>query len=150
MRVLLHTGKGGVGKTSLALATALGAAEHGHRVFVVSTDSAHSLGDALGRKVGPRPLEVAPRVMAQEVAALTELDRAWSEIQTFLTELFREENAEIAAEELLVFPGSKSSSPCALCAISRLAGTAMSASWIVRPPVRPCVCCACPMCCASS
>ena len=53
MRVLLHTGKGGVGKTSLALATALAAAEHGHRVFVLSTDASHSLGDALGRRVGP-------------------------------------------------------------------------------------------------
>jgi arsenite-transporting ATPase len=59
MRVLLYVGKGGVGKTSLAVATALGAAAHGHRVFVLSTDSAHSLGDALGRPVGPKPVSVA-------------------------------------------------------------------------------------------
>ncbi|TFG91577.1 MAG: ArsA family ATPase [Myxococcales bacterium] len=81
MRVLLLTGKGGVGKTSLSLATAFQAAAHGHRVFVLSTDSAHSLGDALGRPVGPRPVEIAPGVTAQEVTALAELDRSWSEIQ---------------------------------------------------------------------
>jgi arsenite-transporting ATPase len=105
MRVLLHTGKGGVGKTSLAVATALGAAEHGHRVFVLSTDSAHSVGDALGRSVGPRPVEVAPNVVAQEVAALSELDRSWSEIQAFFQEMLRDDADELVAEELLVFPG---------------------------------------------
>ena len=70
MRVLLHTGKGGVGKTTLALASALGAAEHGHRVFVLSTDAAHSLGDALGRRVGSSPVAVAPGVVAHEVSVL--------------------------------------------------------------------------------
>jgi arsenite-transporting ATPase len=105
MRVLLHTGKGGDGKTSLAVATALGAAEHGHRVFVLSTDSAHSVGDALGRRVGPHPVEVAPNVVAQEVAALTELDRSWSEIQRFFREMLRDDADELVAEELLVFPG---------------------------------------------
>jgi arsenite-transporting ATPase len=105
MRVLLHTGKGGVGKTSLALASALGAAAHGHRVFVLSTDSAHSLGDALGRPVGPQPVEIAPGVPAQEVAALAELDRAWSEIQEFFAQLLRGAEDELAFEELLVFPG---------------------------------------------
>ncbi len=105
MRVLLHTGKGGVGKTSLAVATALGAAQHGHRVFLFSTDSAHSLGDALGREVGPLPAEVADGVVAQEVSALTELDRSWSEIQEWLHELLRDDTDELVAEELLVFPG---------------------------------------------
>ncbi|MGH0035842.1 MAG: ArsA family ATPase [Myxococcota bacterium] len=105
MRVLLHTGKGGVGKTTVALATALGAARHGHRVFVLSTDPAHSLGDALGRPVGPRPVEVAPGVVAREVGVLDELDRAWSEIQDWLRELLRDEADELVAEELLVFPG---------------------------------------------
>jgi len=105
MRVLLHTGKGGVGKTSLAVATALGAAEHGHRVFVLSTDSAHSVGDALGRPVGPSPVEVAPNVVAQEVSALAEFDRSWSEIQRFFQEMLRDDADELVAEELLVFPG---------------------------------------------
>jgi arsenite-transporting ATPase len=105
MRVLLHTGKGGVGKTSLALATALGAAEHGHRVFVLSTDSAHSLGDALGRPVGARPVEVAPRVVAREISALAELDRSWAEIQRWLRGLLRPGEGDLLAEELLVLPG---------------------------------------------
>lgn len=105
MRVLLHTGKGGVGKTTLALATALGAAEHGHRVFVLSTDSAHSLGDALGRRIGPRPVAIAEGVVAQEVGVLDELDRAWSEIQEWLRQLLRDDADEMVADELLVFPG---------------------------------------------
>jgi arsenite-transporting ATPase len=105
VRVLLYTGKGGVGKTSLAVATALAAAEHGHRVFLLSTDSAHSVGDALGRSVGPHPLEVAPGVVAQEVAALAELDRSWSEIQEWLHAFLRSDTEELVAEELLVFPG---------------------------------------------
>jgi arsenite-transporting ATPase len=105
MRVLLYTGKGGVGKTSLALASALQVAEHGHRVAVLSTDSAHSLGDALGRAVGPHLRPIAPGVAAQEVAALAELDRAWSEIQAWLVALLQGDGEEVAAEELLVFPG---------------------------------------------
>lgn len=105
MRVLLHTGKGGVGKTTMALATALGAAEHGHRVFVLSMDPAHSLGDALGRPIGSSPKSIAPGVVAQEVGVLDELDRAWSEIQDWLRQLLREETDELVAEELLVFPG---------------------------------------------
>jgi arsenite-transporting ATPase len=105
VRVLLHTGKGGVGKTSLALATALGAAAHGHRVFVLSTDAAHSLGDALGRRVGPEPVAVAEDVVAQEVATLAELDRSWAAIERFFRELLAGEEGLLAVEELLVFPG---------------------------------------------
>lgn len=105
MRVLLYTGKGGVGKTSLALASALGAAAHGHRVFVLSTDAAHSVGDALGRRVGPHPVEIAERVTAQEVATLAELDRSWTAIEQFFRDLLAADDGLLAAEELLVFPG---------------------------------------------
>lgn len=105
MRVLLHTGKGGVGKTTLALATAFGAARHGHRVCVLSTDPAHSLGDALGEAVGPNPKRVADGVYAREIRAQVELDRAWQSVQSWLRELLREEADELVAEELLAFPG---------------------------------------------
>ena len=114
MRILLHTGKGGVGKTTLALASALGAARHGHRVFVLSTDSAHSLADALGTSLGPTPVEVAERVKVQELSVLDELDRAWTVVQRWLTELMSGSladeagsagAAEMVAEELLALPG---------------------------------------------
>jgi arsenite-transporting ATPase len=110
MRVLLHTGKGGVGKTTMALTTAFGAALHGHRVFVLSTDAAHSIGDVLGRKLGPRPEEAAPGVTVQELSVLDELDDAWSVVQEWLELFLRGEagpegEEEMVAEELLAFPG---------------------------------------------
>lgn len=105
MRVILLTGKGGVGKTSHSVATALGAAQRGHRVFLLSTDSAHSLGDSFGCRIGPRPVTVANNLVAQEVGVLDELAHSWSEIQEWLRELLREETDELVAEELLVFPG---------------------------------------------
>jgi arsenite-transporting ATPase len=105
MRVVLLTGKGGVGKTTLSAATALGAAAHGHRVFLLSTDPAHSVGDALGRPVGGRPVEVAPNVVAQEIAVLDEIERSWAPIQAWLRQLLREDADELVAEEILVFPG---------------------------------------------
>jgi len=105
MRVLLHTGKGGVGKTTLALATALGAARHGHRVCVLSSDPAHSLADALGMPVGATARRITDGVWAREIHAQVELDRAWSSIQSWLRELMRDEADELVAEELLAFPG---------------------------------------------
>ncbi len=105
MRVILHVGKGGVGKTTLSLATALGAAEAGHRVCVLSTDSAHSLGDALGHGVGPKRVSIAPGVEAREVSAQDELADSWLEIQAWLRELLRDEADDMVVDELLVFPG---------------------------------------------
>ena len=98
-------GKGGVGKTTLSLATALAAAKAGHRVFVLSTDVAHSLGDALGRPVGSKPVEIAERIVAREIGVLDELALSWTEIQSWLRELLRDEADEMVVEELLVFPG---------------------------------------------
>ncbi len=105
MRVLVYTGKGGVGKTTLALASALGAAQHGHRVCVLSTDPAHSLADALGMPVGPHPRRITENVYAREISAQVELDGAWKEVQAWLRELLREEADSLIAEELLAFPG---------------------------------------------
>ena len=107
MRVLLHTGKGGVGKTSVAVATALGAA-----ATVTACSALHRLGaqpgDALARPVGPQPVEIAPNVIAQEISALAEMERSWSAIQDWLRALLREQSDELAAEELLVLPGWRS------------------------------------------
>ena len=110
MRVLLHMGKGGVGKTTMALASAFGAARHGHRVYVLSTDAAHSLGDALGMPLGPHPQEVAPGVTVHELSLLDELDDAWAVIQQWLEAFLRDERGadseqDMVAEELLAFPG---------------------------------------------
>lgn len=105
MRVLLVSGKGGVGKTTHALATAFGAAAHGHRACVLSVDPAHSLGGALGRPVGSRATRVAAGVVAREVNAQDELDRSWSEIQRWLRGLLRDGANDLVAEEVLVFPG---------------------------------------------
>jgi len=110
MRVLLHTGKGGVGKTTMALASAFGAAEHGHRVFVLSTDAAHSIGDALGTSLGSAPRQVGERVTVQELSVLDELDDAWAVLQDWINVFLRGERQEdgeeeLVAEELLAFPG---------------------------------------------
>lgn len=105
MRVLLHTGKGGVGKTTIALATAFGAAKHGHRVCVLSTDPAHSLSDALAQTVGPNMTPIAEGVSAREIRAQTELDRSWGSVQAWLRELLREDADALVAEELVAFPG---------------------------------------------
>jgi arsenite-transporting ATPase len=113
MRVLLHTGKGGVGKTTMALATAFGAAAHGHRVFLLSTDAAHSIGDALGTTLGAGPEPVAPGVTVQELSVLDELDEAWAVVQQWMNAFLRgervkgdeESEEEMVAEELLAFPG---------------------------------------------
>ena len=67
MRVVLYTGKGGVGKTTTAAATAVHAARSGRSTLVASADSAHSLGDVLERRLGPRPSRIAPNLDALEV-----------------------------------------------------------------------------------
>jgi arsenite-transporting ATPase len=106
MRVIIYTGKGGVGKTSLAAATALGAAARGHRTLVLSTDAAHSLGDSLGVQLGPDPVQVADRVEAVEIDVLTELERSWKAVHEYLLRLLASQGVEeITAQEVVILPG---------------------------------------------
>ena len=76
-RILVYTGKGGVGKTSVAAATALACADRGYRTIVMSTDIAHSLGDAFDRELGPTPVEIAPNLWAQESDVFFNVARAF-------------------------------------------------------------------------
>ena len=106
MRVLLVTGKGGVGKTTVSAATAVRAADLGYRTLVMSTDPAHSLADAFQVELGDQPTHVTALLEAQQVNAQQRLEESWGEVRDALTELFDWSGLKgIEAEELTVFPG---------------------------------------------
>jgi arsenite-transporting ATPase len=106
MRLILFTGKGGVGKTTLSAATALLCAKKGHKTLVISTDAAHSLSDSLEVPLTNRPSEIAPNLFGREVNALEEIEKKWGEIRVYLAEFFASQGvSSIEAEELSVFPG---------------------------------------------
>ena len=106
MRVIVHTGKGGVGKTSISAATALRCAELGLKTIVVSTDTAHSLGDALDQTVGPEPVEIAPNLWAQELDTRYSMRKYWGKIQEYLGAFFNREGiAKVNASEVTIIPG---------------------------------------------
>jgi arsenite-transporting ATPase len=105
-RILLYTGKGGVGKTSIAAATALLCAERGLRTLVLSTDIAHSLADAFDLPLGPEPGEIAPNLWGQEPDVYFNIARYWRTIQNYVTQLFSWHGLdEVMAEEMTVLPG---------------------------------------------
>jgi arsenite/tail-anchored protein-transporting ATPase len=105
-RVLLFTGKGGVGKTTTAAATALRCADAGLRTMVLSTDPAHSLADAFDRPLGDLSVEIAPDLWGQQLDAQDRMEEAWEEIQGWLLEVFRWAGLDaLEAEELSVIPG---------------------------------------------
>ena len=105
-RILLYTGKGGVGKTSVAAATAVLSAQRGVRTLVVSTDIAHSLADALDTPVGPTPREIAPNLWAHEPDVFFNISRYWRTIQSYFASLFSWGGLdEVMAEEMTVLPG---------------------------------------------
>ncbi len=124
-RVIVHTGKGGVGKTTVAAATALRCADRGQRTIVLSTDAAHSLGDALDTRLGAEPLPIAPNLWAQEVNALHEMERNWGRVQQYLTDLLSWQGFEgLTNEELTVMPGTEE-----LFALLRIKGHAESGAY---------------------
>jgi arsenite-transporting ATPase len=105
-RTILYTGKGGVGKTSVAAATARACADAGQRTLVLSTDPAHSLADALRVPLGSQPTAVGDRLDAQQVQAQDELERNWAAMQDWLGQVLVERGVDrISAEELTVPPG---------------------------------------------
>lgn len=106
MRVLLVTGKGGVGKTTVSAATAVHAADLGYRTLVMSTDPAHSLADAFELDFGDAPTQVTSHLAAQQINSQQRLEESWGEVRDALTELFDWSGLKgIEAEELTVFPG---------------------------------------------
>jgi arsenite-transporting ATPase len=106
LRTILYTGKGGVGKTSVAAATALKASLAGMKVLVMSTDPAHSLADVFDTEIGSDPKEMAPGLWAQEMDHTSMIEENWSEIQGYMTTLFEWQGADtLAAEELAMLPG---------------------------------------------
>ena len=105
-RTILYTGKGGVGKTSVAAATARRCAAAGLRTVVMSTDPAHSLSDSLETELGGEPREISPRLFAQEVQTQEQMEHHWQAVSGWLGELLADRGVDpIAAEELTVPPG---------------------------------------------
>jgi arsenite-transporting ATPase len=106
MRVLLFTGKGGVGKTTVAAATAVRAAASGNRTLVMSTDPAHSLADSFDTQIGEHATPVTDNLWAEQIDAQGRLETNWREIQDYFVQLMNWAGVDtIQAEELSVIPG---------------------------------------------
>jgi arsenite/tail-anchored protein-transporting ATPase len=106
MRIILYTGKGGVGKTSVAAATACKIAKEGKRVLVVSTDQAHSLRDSFDIKLSNDPLEICNNLYAMEIDSVIENEKIWGNMKGYIEKLMvLKADKTIENEELLVFPG---------------------------------------------
>ncbi len=105
-RVILYTGKGGVGKTSIAAATGLRCADRGLRTIVVSTDPAHSLSDSIDQEVGPEPKQLQPNFWVQEIDVLHQMQKHWREVQEYLATLLSWRGIDdLIAEEVAIIPG---------------------------------------------
>jgi arsenite/tail-anchored protein-transporting ATPase len=106
VRVILFTGKGGVGKTSVAAATAVRCAAAGYRTVVMSTDPAHSLGDSFDRELGTDATRVAKNLWAHEVSSLHEMQRHWARLHEYAVEVFSTQGLdEVLADEVANPPG---------------------------------------------
>lgn len=106
MRIIIYTGKGGVGKTSVAAATGVKLAKSGVKTLVISTDLAHSLADSYGIPLSHQPTQVMENLWAEELNPQTELEERWAGIYSYLVHLFKVMGIkDILAEELTLFPG---------------------------------------------
>ena len=106
MRIIIYTGKGGVGKTSMAAASACEIAARGKKVIVVSTDQAHSLGDSFGKRIGRDPVEIAKNLDAMEIDTVYESEKSWGSMKEYMKRFLTAKGGDgIEVEELLIFPG---------------------------------------------
>jgi len=106
MRLIIYTGKGGVGKTSTSAATAYRLSQMGYRTILMSSDSAHSLGDSLGMKLGTEIEHVSKNFDAFEIDIIHEMKTRWSEIQDYVSAFMLSQGmGDISAEEMAIFPG---------------------------------------------
>ncbi len=106
MRLILMTGKGGVGKTSVAAATGLRCAELGYKTLVLSTDPAHSLADSFDLEMGHEPIQVRPNLWGAELDALMELEGNWGAVKRYITQVLQARGLDgVQAEELAILPG---------------------------------------------
>jgi arsenite-transporting ATPase len=107
MRIVLYLGKGGVGKTTVAAATALRSAQLGFKTLVASTDIAHSLADSLDIPLGDVPVEIAENLWAQEISAVADIHNYWDTLQSFMSGMITTKGGvdRVVAEELSAFPG---------------------------------------------
>jgi arsenite-transporting ATPase len=106
MRIILFTGKGGVGKTTVAAATAIKAARSGVKTLIISTDPAHSLSDALAQNLGPEPTQIETNLFAQELDVYYSMQKHWRNIRQLMLTVFRWQGVEqVLAEEMSALPG---------------------------------------------
>ena len=106
MRIIIYTGKGGVGKTCMAAASSCKIAKSGKKVLIMSTDQAHSLGDAFDQKIGREQTKITENLYALEVDTVHESEKSWGNLKEYLKQLLcAKSGASIEAEEMLVFPG---------------------------------------------
>ncbi|MGL5824216.1 MAG: ArsA family ATPase [Nocardioides sp.] len=125
MRIIMFTGKGGVGKSTVAAGTAALSAARGLRTLVLSTDAAHSLADAFGVAAGAEPTEVGDHLFVQQVDAQMRLERSWAEIQDYLLSVLDASGVDpVAAGELTVVPGAEE-----VLALLELRVQALSGVW---------------------
>ena len=112
MRIIFFAGKGGTGKTSIAAATGVRAAEMGKKTVIMSLDVAHSLSDIFDRKKklfdqnSGQPLQIRPNLYIQEIDIQEEIKRYWGDIHSYLSSLFNTTGLDaVLAEELAILPG---------------------------------------------
>ncbi|MHC1624607.1 MAG: ArsA family ATPase [Methermicoccaceae archaeon] len=105
-KILLYTGKGGVGKSTISAATALRCGDRGLKTLVISTDPAHSLSDAFDKSLGDDPVQITENLDGMEINVQRELRRNWGAIQSYMTSFFSFEGMKgVASEEFSILPG---------------------------------------------